>query len=298
MRWACRDRVFSPGERALVMGILNVTPDSFSDGGRFFEPAAAIARGRQILEQGADLIDLGAESTRPGSQPVPGDEQWRRLEPVIRALREESGACLSVDTADAGVAERALAEGVAVVNDVSALGDPRMGPVIAAAGAGVVLMHMRGAPADMQRDPRYGDAPTEIAGWLGVRRALARAAGIADDAIALDPGIGFGKALEHNLALLARLDALVELGRPVLVGVSRKSFLGKLLDDAPVHERLEAGLAAAAVAVFGGATIVRTHDVAATVRAVRIAQAIRRRRAGDPQPTAPRSEITPRAHRP
>jgi len=278
MRWACRERVFSPGERALVMGILNVTPDSFSDGDRFFEPAAAIARGRQILDEGADLIDVGAESTRPGSQPVPAAEQWRRLEPVIRALREDPRACLSVDTADSVVAGRALAMGVEVINDISALGDPRMGPVVAAARAGVVLMHMRGTPADMQNAPRYGDAPAEVAAWLEERLEVAKAAGIAAEAIALDPGIGFGKTVEHNLDLLARISAVVSLGRPVLVGVSRKSFLGRLLDEAPVHERLEGGLAAAAIAVFEGATIVRTHDVAATVRAVRTAQAIRRRR--------------------
>ena len=278
MRWACRERVFSPGERALVMGILNVTPDSFSDGDRFFEPAAAIARGRQILDEGADLIDVGAESTRPGSQPVPAAEQWRRLEPVIGALREDPRACLSVDTADSVVAGRALAMGVEVINDISALGDPRMGPVVAAARAGVVLMHMRGTPADMQNAPRYGDAPAEVAAWLEERLEVAKAAGIAAEAIALDPGIGFGKTVEHNLDLLARISAVVSLGRPVLVGVSRKSFLGRLLDEAPVHERLEGGLAAAAIAVFEGATIVRTHDVAATVRAVRTAQAIRRRR--------------------
>ena len=260
------------------MGILNVTPDSFSDGGRFFEPAAAIARGRQILDEGADLIDLGAESTRPGSQPVPEAEQWRRLEPVIGALMEDSRACLSVDTADSGVAERALAMGVEVINDISALRDPRMGPLVAAARAGVVLMHMRGTPADMQNEPRYDDAPSQVAAWLEARLEAAHATGIALDAIALDPGIGFGKTVEHNLDLLARIGAVVSLGRPVLVGVSRKSFIGRLLDEAPVHERLEGGLAAAAIAVFEGATIVRTHDVAATVRAVRIAQAIRRRR--------------------
>lgn len=278
MRWRCRDRVFAPAERALVMGILNVTPDSFSDGGRYFEPAAAIARGRQILEEGADLIDLGAESTRPGSQPVPPAEQWRRLEPVIVALREEPRACLSVDTASAEVATRALALGVEIVNDVTGLGDPGMAGVVAAAGAGVVLMHMRGVPADMQRDPRYQDAPREIAGWLAERRAAARAAGIDDERIALDPGIGFGKALEHNLDLIAKLGEVAALGRPVLVGVSRKSFIGKLLAGATVQERLEGGLAAAAIAVFEGATIVRTHDVAPTIRALRIAEAIRRRR--------------------
>jgi dihydropteroate synthase len=278
MRWRCRERIFDPAERALVMGILNVTPDSFSDGGRYFEPAAAIARGRQILEEGADLIDLGAESTRPGSQPVPAEEQWRRLEPVIAALSQDPRACLSVDTASAEVAQRALGLGVEVINDVTALGDPGMAAVASASGAGVVLMHMRGVPADMHRDPRYDDAAGEIAAWLAERRAVARAAGIEDDRIALDPGVGFGKALEHNLAILARIGEIVALGRPVLVGVSRKSFIGKLLADAPVHERLEGGLAAVAIARFEGAAIVRTHDVAPTRRALEVAEAIRRRR--------------------
>jgi len=278
MRWRCRDRVFEIGDRALVMGVLNVTPDSFSDGGRYFEPEAAIARGHQLRDEGADLIDLGAESTRPGSQPVPAAEQWRRLEPVLAALADDPRAILSVDTASAEVAELAIARGAHAVNDVTALGDPRMAAVVAAAGAGLVLMHMRGTPADMQRDPGYEDAAREIAEWLAVRRRQAVSAGIGDDCIALDPGIGFGKALEHNLELLARLEPLAALGRPVLVGVSRKSFIGRILDDAAVEDRLEGGLSAAAIAVFQGAAIVRTHDVAVTRRAVAVARAIHLRR--------------------
>jgi len=257
------------------MGILNVTPDSFSDGGRYLDPGAAVARGRQLLDEGADLIDLGGESTRPGSAPVPPETQWRRIGPVLAELARDPRAAISVDTSSAAVAERALAAGAVVVNDITALGEPRMASVASSAGAGVVLMHMRGTPADMQREPRYQDAPTEVAGWLAARVEIARAAGIAAESIALDPGIGFGKAIEHNLQLLARLDRIAGLGHPILIGVSRKSFIGKLLDDAPVDRRLEGGVAAAAVAVFQGASIVRTHDVAATRQAARVAAAIR-----------------------
>lgn len=257
------------------MGILNVTPDSFSDGGRYFEPQAAVARGRQLIDEGAALLDLGGESTRPGSAPVAPEEQWRRIGPVLRELAGDPRAVLSVDTSSAWVAERALGAGAAVVNDITALRDPAMAGVVSAADSGVVLMHMKGTPADMQRDPRYDDAASEIRDWLAVRLRGALHAGIAEECIALDPGIGFGKKVDHNLGLLARLERISALGRPVVVGVSRKSFLGKLLGDAPVDQRLEAGLAAAAVAVFQGASVVRTHDVAATVRAARLAAAIR-----------------------
>jgi dihydropteroate synthase len=279
VRWRCRDRVFDIQERTLVMGVLNVTPDSFSDGGRYLDPEAAVAHGRHLLASGADLLDVGAESTRPGSNPVPADEQWRRLEPVLRPLSREHGVCLSVDTANAEVARRALELGVQVVNDVSALGDPRMAEMVGPTEAGVILMHMQGTPATMQDHPRYEDAPSDVARWLSGRLAAANRAGIAEERVALDPGIGFGKALSHNLDLLARLDELVALGRPIVVGVSRKSFIGKLL-DVPLEGRLEGGLAAEALAVFQGAAIVRTHDVAATRRAVGIAAAIRAARAG------------------
>ena len=274
MLWRCRDRVFDLTGRTLVMGIVNITPDSFSDGGRFFAPEAALAHARRLVAEGADLLDLGAESTRPGSQPVPDDEQWRRLAPVLAGLAGETPACLSVDTASAAVAERALAAGAQIVNDVTALGDPGMAGLVAGRGAGLVLMHMRGTPADMQHDPRYQDAASEVAARLAERLEAARAAGIADERVALDPGIGFGKAVRHSLELVARLEALAALGRPVLIGVSRKSFIGQVLDR-PVGERLEGSLAATAVAVFNGARIVRTHDVAATVRAVRVAEALR-----------------------
>ncbi|MEK7824088.1 MAG: dihydropteroate synthase [Candidatus Eisenbacteria bacterium] len=282
MLWQCRGRAFDLADRTLVMGVVNITPDSFSDGGRFLAPEAAVAHARRLLAEGADLLDLGAESTRPGAQPVPDDEQWRRLAPVLETLARETDACLSVDTASASVAERALAAGAHVVNDVTALGDPAMGGVVASASAGLALMHMRGTPADMQRDPRYQDAASEVAAHLAARLDAARAAGVARECVALDPGIGFGKTVRHSLELLARLESLTVLGRPVLVGVSRKSFIGYLL-DLPVDQRLEGSLAAAAVAVFLGARIVRTHDVAATMRAVRVAVALRAARS-TPEP--------------
>src|SRR5262245_28645589 len=255
------------------MGVVNVTPDSFSDGGRYAEPEAAIAHARRLIAEGADLLDVGGESTRPGSAPVPAAEQWRRIGPVVETLARE-GATVSADTASAEVAGKALAAGARIVNDVTALGDPAMAGVVARSGAGLVLMHMRGTPADMQRDPHYEDAPREVAAFLAARLEAATGAGIARDAIALDPGVGFGKAARHSLELVARLDALTALGRPVLIGVSRKSFIGQIL-DLPVGERLEGSLAAAAIAAFMGAAIVRAHDVAPTVRAVRVAAALR-----------------------
>lgn len=275
MIWRCRDVAFDLSARTLVMGVLNVTPDSFSDGGRYLDPDAAIARGRELLAQGADLLDLGAESTRPGSAPVPAAEQLRRLEPVLAALASEPGAVLSVDTRSAEVAARALELGAHVVNDVSALGDPDMAAALAPSGAGLVLMHMRGTPATMQGDLRYDDVVAEVAAHLRRRMAVAVAAGIAEERIALDPGIGFGKSAEQSLRLLARTDDLAALGRPVLVGASRKSFLARLLGDAPADRRLEASLAAATLAAFLGARILRVHDVAETVRVVKVADGAR-----------------------
>jgi len=278
--WRCRDTALDLTRRVQVMGIVNVTPDSFSDGGRYLDPAAAIARCLALLAEGADVLDLGAESTRPGSQPVPADEQWRRLEPVLTALHSaRPEAVLSIDTRDAVVAERALARGARIVNDVSALADPAMAGVVAAAGAGLVLMHMRGTPESMQRDTAYGDVVTEVATFLGERLARAEAGGVARECVAFDPGIGFGKSADGSLELLARLAELVALGRPVVVGASRKSFLARLTgDEGPPSERVPASLAAAALAVFEGAHVLRVHDVAATVRVARVAEAARRAR--------------------
>jgi dihydropteroate synthase len=273
--WRCRDVEFDLSARTLVMGILNVTPDSFSDGGRYLDPDAAIARGRELLAQGADVLDLGAESTRPGAVSVPAAEQVRRLEPVLRALAREPRAVLSVDTRSAAVAAAALELGAHVVNDVSALGDPDMAAAVAPSGAGLVLMHMRGTPETMQHDLRYDDVVTEVAAHLRRRLEAAVAAGIAAERIALDPGIGFGKSAEQSLRLLARTDTLAALGRPILVGASRKSFLARLLGDAPPERRLEASLAAATIATLLGARILRVHDVAETLRAVKIAESAR-----------------------
>jgi dihydropteroate synthase len=275
----CRDRAFDVTARPRVMGILNVTPDSFSDGGRYLESGEALERARAMLGEGADLIDVGAESTRPGAGPVPPEEQWRRLEPVLAPLAR-SGAAITVDTASAEVARRALEAGAHGINDVSALSDPAMAGVVAAAGAGLVLMHMRGAPATMQEDPRYDDVAGEVAEMLAARIRRARAAGIAAQCVAVDPGIGFGKSRRHNLELLARMDRLKTLGRPIVIGLSRKRFIGDVLDRA-VDQRLEGGLAATAVAVFLGADIVRTHDVAATAMAVAMAAALRAARGAE-----------------
>ena len=280
MIWRCRDLAFDLTHRVQVMGIVNVTPDSFSDGGRHLDPAAAIARCHELLAEGADMLDLGAESTRPGSLPVPTAEQWRRLEPVLSSLNQaRPQAVLSIDTRDAAVAERALALGARIVNDVSALSDPAMAGVVARAGAGLVLMHMRGTPENMQRDTAYTDVTREVAAFLGERLARAEAGGVARECVAFDPGIGFGKSVSGSLELLARLAELVALGRPVLVGASRKSFLGRLTgDDGPSHERVSASLAAAALAVFEGAQLLRVHDVAATLRVARVAEAAREAR--------------------
>ena len=274
MIWRCRDRSFDLSARTLVMGVVNVTPDSFSDGGRYFAPGAAVAHARQLLAEGADLLDLGAESTRPGAPPVTVAEQLRRLVPVLEALAADPRVCVAVDTSSAEVAARALELGARVVNDVTALADPGMAAAVTHGGAGLVLMHMAGTPATMQRDPRYEDVTLAVCRHLAGRLDAAVEAGVPAECVALDPGIGFGKTVQHNLELLARLQELDGLGRPLLVGVSRKSFLGRTL-DLPVDQRLEGGLAATAVAVFLGARVVRTHDVAATLRAVRVADALR-----------------------
>jgi dihydropteroate synthase len=283
-RWVFRDGEawdFAAGTR--LLGILNVTPDSFSDGGLYAYAGAAIARGLAMAGEGADAIDVGGESTRPGSDPVPADEELRRVVPVIQGLRralEASGpgprgrVRLSIDTSKARVAAAAIDAGADIVNDVTGLtGDPDMAPLIARSRAGVVLMHMRGTPRTMQDHARYDDLMGEIAAELGERLEAARNAGIEDDRIALDPGIGFAKTADQNALILARLPLLIPLGRPLLVGVSRKSFLGALT-GLPIAERLEAGLGATAAAVMKGASIVRVHDVASTARMLRVVDAI------------------------
>jgi len=258
-----------------VMGILNVTPDSFSDGGRHLSGDAALARASALAEQGAAVIDAGAESTRPGAAPVSADVQLSRLAPLLAAAREGAVPCsLSIDTTSARVAAAGLDAGAVLVNDVSAgRDDPDLLPIVADHGAAVCLLHMRGHPGDMQHDPRYADVVGEVVDFLSARIDAARAAGIADDAILIDPGIGFGKTLEHNLALLGAVGRLAELGPPVVVGVSRKGMFGTLLGR-PVEERLAGSLGAALAAVAGGAAVVRAHDVRETVDAVTAWQAV------------------------
>ena len=269
-------RVVLPADRTAVMGVLNVTPDSFADGGLRQEVDAALAWARTLIAEGADLIDVGGESTRPGAQPVSAEVEHARVVPVIAALRAETNLPISVDTSKASVAAAALAAGADVVNDVSAgRGDPAMLALVATRGAGVVLMHMQGVPATMQEAPAYGDVGTEVASFLGERAAAACAAGVPAADVWIDPGIGFGKRLEHNLALLARLERLVGLGFPVVVGASRKGFLGAL-SGASVGDRLPASLAAAVLAAAHGARVVRVHDVGATRRALAVADALTR----------------------
>ncbi|MBC7092546.1 dihydropteroate synthase [Candidatus Bipolaricaulota bacterium] len=264
--------------RVLVVGVVNVTPDSFSDGGRFFDPDAAAAHALRLAKEGADLVDIGGESSRPGAEPVPAEEELRRVLPVIERLRGRLGVPMSVDTTKAAVAEAALQAGAQIVNDISALrADPGMARVVAGHGALVVLMHMQGTPRTMQLAPHYQDVVREVRSFLAERIEAAAAVGIDRDLVAVDPGIGFGKTVEHNLDLLRRLDELGELGRPILVGPSRKSFLGAVL-GLPVAERLEATLAACAVAVARGADMVRVHDVAPVRRAVDLAVRLRARR--------------------
>jgi dihydropteroate synthase len=255
------------------MGVVNVTPDSFFDGGVHFDAAAAIAGARRMLAEGAAIVDVGGESTRPGSEGVSADEELRRVVPVLEAL---AGEPLSIDTSKADVAARALTLGAELVNDVTALrADPDLAGVVADAGAYLCLMHMRGEPRTMQDDPRYDDVVAEVAAFLEERLAFAVAAGVAEERICLDPGFGFGKTVEHNLELLRRLDEIAALGRPVLVGLSRKRTLGRLLGDAAATTGTEAASVGAAVAALDrGATIFRVHDVAAHVDALRLAAAL------------------------
>ena len=259
--------------RPAVMGIVNVTPDSFSDGGLNFEPEAAVASARRMLAEGAAIADIGAESTRPGASAVSADEELRRVEPVLEGL---IGAPLSIDTSKAEVARRALELGAELVNDVTALrGDPKMVEVVADSGAYLCLMHMLGEPRTMQNEPSYEDVVSEVAAFLEERLDFATAHGVREDRICLDPGFGFGKTVEHNLALVRRLDVLLGLGRPVLVGFSRKRSLGRLLGDPAATRGTTAASIGAALAAFErGADIFRVHDVREHVEALTIAAAI------------------------
>ncbi len=270
----CGSIVYDLASRTHIMGVLNVTPDSFSDGGKFFEPQRALDWAMQMVEEGADFIDIGGESTRPGSEPVPVEEEFRRTVPVVAELAKRLRVPISIDTYKSEVASAALDAGATIVNDISAgRFDPALLPIVARHKATIVLMHMKGTPKTMQENPSYGNVTEEVRDFLQNRAEVCRNEGI--DQIIVDPGIGFGKQLYHNLALLRELHALVEVGYPVLVGPSRKSFIGMIL-DLPVEERLEGTAAAVAASILYGAHIVRVHDVRAMKRVAKVTDAIKR----------------------
>ena len=279
LEWKFSRRTFALGERTLVMGILNVTPDSFSDGGQFFSLDSALERARQLVLDGADILDVGGESTRPGASPVPADEELRRVLPVIERLVKAFDIPISVDTTRAEVARPCLEAGAEIINDISGLRfDARVADVAASAGAGLVLMHSRGDRDAMHSLPPVKDVLEEVTEGLGRSIEEAERRGVGRAAIVLDPGIGFGKSPEQNLELIARLDRLCEAfpGFPLLVGPSRKSFIGRLLDGAPPEERLHGTMASVTAAVLKGAHLVRVHDVRAAVETVRVADALKR----------------------
>jgi dihydropteroate synthase len=262
-------------DRTRVMGILNVTPDSFSDGGRYFDAEAAVLHALDLVDAGADLIDIGGESTRPGSDPVSAEEEWQRVGPVIRELTKKVDIPLSIDTMKPEVAAKAIDAGASIVNDVSGMRDSSMVRIVAKGRVGVVAMHMLGNPKTMQEHPAYTDVVGEVRSYLTERIRVLERAGLTSEAIAVDPGFGFGKTLDHNLALLRNLDQMVDLGHPIVVGASRKSFIERLGGGAS-GERLSGSLAAAAFAVTKGAHVVRAHDVRETVRAMRVVDGILR----------------------
>ncbi len=272
----CRRFTLPLQRQALVVGVLNVTPDSFSDGGRYLDPGAACDRAQALAAEGAAIVEVGGESARPGARPVSAAEELGRVLPVVCRLVRDLSVPVGVDTWKPAVAEAVLDAGADLLNDITAL---RHGPALATAagraGAGLVLMHMQGTPETMQQAPTYADVVGEVTEALGAAAARAEAAGVAPDAMAVDPGIGFGKTARHNLELLRHLDALCAQGRPVMVGVSRKAFLGAIL-DAPVEDRLEGTLAAGAAAILRGAALIRVHDVRPMVRVARVLAAIAR----------------------
>ena len=256
-----RERSFELGRETLVMGVINVTPDSFSDGGLYSQAGTAIKQGIRLAEQGALILDVGGESTRPGSDPVSAAEELQRVIPVIEGLREGTKAAISIDTTKSGVAEKALAAGADIINDITALrGDPEMAALAAESGAGLVLMHMQGMPRTMQENPTYADVVAEVRDFLAMQAEKALAAGVKADRIMLDPGIGFGKTLEHNLDLIRNLPALCELGYPVLLAASRKTFIGKLTGKPPL-ERLWGTMGVHVLGAALGAHAIRVHDV-------------------------------------
>jgi dihydropteroate synthase len=273
-----KGRVIDLGSRTHVMGILNVTPDSFSDGGQFASHDAAVAHARTLAAQGADIIDIGGESTRPGALPLSEEEELRRVLPVIERIVTDIAVPVSIDTYKAGVARKALAAGASIVNDISGLRfSPDMAPIVADHGASLVLMHIKGTPRDMQVDPVYGDVVGEIMNYLDESASLAMKAGVGKDRILVDPGIGFGKTLQHNLEIISRLDEFKALGFPIVIGTSRKRFIGTVLNITEPGDRVEGTAATVALAIERGAHIVRVHDVAYMTRVARMTDAIVRR---------------------
>jgi len=274
MTWKTPRHTLDLTQRGLIMGVLNITPDSFSDGGCFFDPDTAVARAAEMESEGADILDIGGESTRPGAEAVGLAEELRRVLPVVRSARARTQCLISIDTTKAAVAAAAIEAGADIINDISGLrADPDMAAVAARTGAGMVLMHMQGTPRTMQHQPAYQDVVHEIQSSLRQCMDAALAAGVAREAIVLDPGIGFGKTLEHNLAILRRLDAFALEGRPVLLGVSRKSFIGKISGSA---DRMWPTVALTSYAREKGVRILRVHDVKENVQSLRMTEAILR----------------------
>ena len=273
----CGSRTLKLGKKTYIMGILNVTPDSFSDGGKFLDPQAAIDHAKLMVKQGADIIDVGGESSRPGSEPVSVEEEKRRVIPVIRRLVKELDVPLSIDTYKSEVAKDALEAGACLVNDISGLRfSPDMAAIVADAKASVVVMHIKGTPKTMQKDPKYKNVVKEVMGQLKVQTDLAKKAGIPKDRILIDPGIGFGKTVDHNCRLIAEVRQLRKLGYPILIGTSRKTFIGKILGT-EVDDRLEGTIASNVVAVLGGVDFVRVHDVKEIKRALTMTDRLVRR---------------------
>jgi dihydropteroate synthase len=275
--WKLARRSLAYGERTLVMGVLNVTPDSFSDGGQFFAFERAIEQAEGMISEGADIIDVGGESTRPGSEFVSEAEELRRVIPVLERLSSSSSIPISIDTTKPSVARAALAAGAEIVNDISGLRfDPSIADEVAKAKAGLVLMHSRGTPKDMQQLPPVADIMSEVVSGLGQSVAIAEEHGVPRESIAIDPGIGFGKTAEQNVELIAKLDQLARAfpDLPLMIGTSRKSFIGKLLNNAPAHQRLYGTIASVVVSVMKGAHIVRVHDVKVTAEALKVTRSV------------------------
>lgn len=263
------------GPRTLIMGVINVTPDSFSDGSLFLDQDRAVAQGLRLAAEGADILDVGGESTRPGSEPTPAEMEMERVLPVIRALSAQTQAVLSIDTSKAQVARAALEAGAQIINDITALrGDPALASLAAASGAGLVLMHMQGSPRTMQADPHYDDVVAEVRDFLAAQALAAQAAGVPPERIIVDPGIGFGKKPEHNLALIRNLGQLAQLGYPVLLGASRKSFIGLLTGREDPRERLWGSLGVHVLGAALGADLVRVHEVAPYQEALAVSDAV------------------------